>query len=87
MTNQEAIKTLNEADTCFCKHGAFKDCHSRCKYKDALDMAINALKAIEDIKAEIISYRDNPANDFDFEIGAINDIIAIIDKHIGKDNE
>lgn len=44
MTNQEAIKTLKEADTCFCKHGAFKDCHSRCKYKDALDMAIRALE-------------------------------------------
>ena len=44
MTNQEAIKTLKEADTCFCKHGAFKDCHSRCKYKDALDIAIKALE-------------------------------------------
>ena len=82
MTNQEAIKTLKEADTCFCKHGAFKDCHSRCKYKDALDMAINALTAIEDIKAEIQNvYFFHPS------YRGLEMALDVIDKHLGKESE
>ena len=44
MTREDAIKTLKEADTCFCKHGAYKDCHSGCAYKDALDLVIKNLE-------------------------------------------
>lgn len=39
---------------------------------------------LKKIKAEIIEYRDNEANDIDFEIGAINAIIAIVKKHISR---
>lgn len=44
MTNEEAIKTFTESEKCFCKHGAYKDCNSRCKYREALDLAIKALE-------------------------------------------
>lgn len=37
---------------------------------------------LKKIKAEMIAYRDNDKNDFDFEIGAINGVIAILDKYI-----
>ena len=44
MNNNEAKKTILEADSCFCKHGAYKDCHSGCKYREALDAAVKALE-------------------------------------------
>ena len=44
MTREEAIDTLLSSNSCFCKHGAYKDCHSKCDVKDALDMAIKALQ-------------------------------------------
>lgn len=44
MTNEEAIKIFTESEKCFCKHGAYKDCNSRCKYREALNMAIKALE-------------------------------------------
>lgn len=44
MNNQEAKQTILEADSCFCKHGAYKDCHSGCKYREALDAAVKALE-------------------------------------------
>ena len=44
MNNSEAKKTILEADSCFCKHGAYKDCHSGCKYREALDAAVEALE-------------------------------------------
>lgn len=44
----------------------------------------NTITELEKIKEEIIEYRDDEANDIDFEIGAINDIIAIIEKHISE---
>ena len=44
MNNSEAKKTILEADSCFCKHGAYKDCHSGCKYREALDAAVKALE-------------------------------------------
>ena len=96
MIREEAIKTLKEADTCFCIHGAFKNCHSRCKYKNALEMAINALSAIEDIKAEITENQNvvSETLKFDKEDCFYNGkwagfelALAIIDKHIGKEQE
>lgn len=36
MNRQEAVKIILEAESCFCQHGAYKYCNSRCKYKDAL---------------------------------------------------
>ena len=47
MDRTEAIKILKEADSCFCKHGAYKDCHSGCRFKEALDMAISSLEVDE----------------------------------------
>lgn len=44
MNNHEAKQTILEADSCFCKHGAYKDCHSGCKYREALDAAVKALE-------------------------------------------
>ena len=44
MSNDEAIKIIKESDSCFCKHGAYKHCNSKCKYRDALDVAIKALE-------------------------------------------
>ena len=44
MTNEESIKTIMESESCFCKHGAFKDCNSRCKYRETLNTAIKALE-------------------------------------------
>lgn len=44
MNNNEAKQTILEADSCFCKHGAYKDCHSGCKYREALDAAVKALE-------------------------------------------
>lgn len=44
MNNNEAKKTILEAESCFCKHGAYKDCHSGCKYREALDAAVKALE-------------------------------------------
>ena len=44
MTNEDAIKTIMESESCFCKHGAFKDCNSRCKYRETLNTAIKALE-------------------------------------------
>ena len=42
MNNNEAKQTILEADSCFCKHGAYKDCHSGCKYREALNTAVEA---------------------------------------------
>ena len=57
----------------------------------ALDMAISALSAIEDIKAEIENRKRDDDNEAFFAFGynsAILDALAIIDKHIsGKENE
>ena len=44
MNNNEAKRVILEADSCFCKHGAYKDCHSGCKYREALDAAVKALE-------------------------------------------
>lgn len=44
MNNSEAKQVILEADSCFCKHGAYKDCHSGCKYREALDAAVKALE-------------------------------------------
>lgn len=44
MNNSEAKQTILESDSCFCKHGAYKDCHSGCKYREALDAAVKALE-------------------------------------------
>lgn len=44
MNNHEAKRVILEADSCFCKHGAYKDCHSGCKYREALDAAVKALE-------------------------------------------
>ena len=44
MNNNEAKRVILEVDSCFCKHGAYKDCHSGCKYREALDAAVKALE-------------------------------------------
>ena len=51
MNNHEAKKTILEAESCFCKHGAYKDCHSGCKYREALDTAVEAMDKLEKVKA------------------------------------
>ena len=45
MTKEKAVKTLKEANRCFCRWGAYKDCHSECDYKDALDLVIGTVEA------------------------------------------
>ena len=60
MTRAEAIKTIKEAESCFCKHGAYKDCHSKCKFKDALSMAIASLETDEAYQLE---YEQTTKND------------------------
>lgn len=45
MTKEKAVKTLKEANRCFCRWGAYKDCHSKCDYKDALDLVIGTVEA------------------------------------------
>ena len=39
---------------------------------------------LEKIKGEMIKHRDNDKNDYDFEIGAMNNLILILDKHISE---
>ncbi len=61
MNNNEAKQTILEAESCFCKHGAYKDCHSGCKYREALDTAVEAMDKLEKVKAameEIAKERD-----------------------------
>ena len=62
--------------------------YSRSGRKETYEIA-NSIKAgipleeeLEKIKADIIKFRDDDKNDLDFEIGAINSIIAIVDKYI-----
>ena len=64
------------------------------KYDDVIQIPLEVIangtplsEKLEKIKVEIIEYRDNEANDIDFEIGAINDIIAIIEKYISGKGE
>lgn len=72
MTRAEATFFLANMDRRYMEEGMSK----------ALDMAINTLNAIDDIKAEIadiyVGYRHG------YEIR--NDALEIIDKHIGKEN-
>ena len=62
MERKEAIKTIKEAESCFCKHGAYKDCHSGCKYREALDAAVKALEqeptAKNDLGVDCVSRAD-----------------------------
>lgn len=68
MNNNEAKKTILEAESCFCKHGAYKDCHSGCKYREALDAAVKALEqeptitldVLKEIREEIGNYKLSP---------------------------
>lgn len=55
MNNSEAKQTILEADSCFCKHGAYKDCHSGCKYREALDAAVKALEQEPTIKNDLVA--------------------------------
>lgn len=45
MNKEKAVKTLKEANRCFCRWGAYKYCHSKCDYKEALDLAIESLES------------------------------------------
>lgn len=64
------------------------------EYKDevyeAIDMAIEALKAIDDIKAEIeaeIELKSNLGDYNDYVRLGLQSALEIIDEHIGKENE
>ena len=50
---------------------------------EALNVSINALSAIDDIKAEIDAYLQAEG----FGSGYRNDVLQIIDKHMGKESE
>ncbi len=83
MNNHEAKQVILEADSCFCKHGAYKDCHSGCKYREALDAAVKALEqepVLDKIRAEIADLDDA---DYDYEgyYKAVTDAVKIIDKY------
>ena len=62
MNNNEAKRVILEVDSCFCKHGAYKDCHSGCKYREALDAAVKALEqeptAKNDLGVDCVSRAD-----------------------------
>ena len=94
MTREEAIrqirdnidfrKRLQEGDK-----PQFFDADENEKDIEAFDMAIQALSAIEDIKADIKEYRDNfiLANRHDLA-AAMETCLMFIDKHIrGKEKE
>lgn len=74
MTREEAIHELSEM-----KLDAWTD-H---REMEALDMAINILRSIEDIKAEI----DKHCSDNRDRNDGLYIAMKIIDKHIGGDNE
>lgn len=83
MTRAEAISELSEM-----KHDPWTDTQQM----EALDMAINILQSIEDIKADLqkeenIWYHDCE-HDFskDFDVIRVDTVLEIIDKHIGKEN-
>lgn len=48
MTDREAVATILSQETCFCLHGAFKDCNSQCAIREALDHMIVITKHHED---------------------------------------
>jgi hypothetical protein len=39
---------------------------------------------LQTLREDVIKYRDDEANDFDFEVRAINGVVAIIDKLIAE---
>ena len=77
MTNQEAIEIIRDIDKAY---RTFTEAEIQ-----ALEMAINALIAIEDIKAEIKDFVGVSIADVD--VISKNDVLEIIDKHIGKEWE
>ena len=83
MTREEAITELNVIYERLshpedCENGvySFRDGD----YLEALNMAINALTVIDDIKAEILDLTTEPKVD-------IAEVIRVIDKHLGKESE
>ena len=85
MTNQEAIEIINRENNPNDKEvwDTFPE------YREALDMAINALSAIDDIKAEIDAQIDLHDTPFEIDDGmdssfcdGLNKAKEIIDKHM-----
>lgn len=94
MRTEDAISSLK-----FIKNSFTGDCTTNTLVPisrvdiEALNIAIKSLEnqkklqeELEKIKGEMIEHRDNDKNDYDFEIGAMNNLIAIVDKHI-KENK
>ena len=76
MTREEAITALGDRNNLL--WGMSKE--EKKYYSEALDMAISALSAIEDIKAEIKERIEMWGTDND----EYHDCLEIIDKHINK---
>lgn len=94
MTETEAKKVLNNHLEHWKRLIRGKVCDETEGYEtiNALNMAINALSAIEDIKQEIEKLRPNlrpeQMTDYDFAMADVfNDIVAIIDKHLKGEKE
>jgi len=49
MTNKEAIEVIKNTKGCFCNYGSYKNCHSLCVIREALDLAIKALEPDEEV--------------------------------------
>lgn len=82
MTREEAIEIL--------KHHKPNDFDNAYEVGEAIVMAIKALSAIGDIKAEIEFERDRKLGGQFFEAvqyKSFNKCLKIIDKHIGGDTE
>lgn len=45
MTNREAIDVIKSQEGCYCNYGSYKNCHSDCNIREALDLAVKALEA------------------------------------------
>ncbi len=75
MTDQEAITiigNLEDKDILF----------NPCDVQDAKTMAIKALTAIEDIKAELLKgYVDDNPKAYEYTIVPLKEVLEIIDKH------
>lgn len=71
-----------EADDEFFAGGIFELLH------EAPTIKAVSLDRIKSLRDDAIEYRDDEENDFvDFEVGAINGVIALIDKLIAESEE
>ena len=53
MNNREEIDVIKNQEGCYCNYGSYKNCHSKCNIRKALDIAIRALEeraALEEVE-------------------------------------